>query len=89
MPEIVPERLARDQVDRHGVAGKGVHHQQVEVLRRLRFDYQARVSQLELHLRRSISQIREFRLRNRDHLAHVMRALRRIDEVKRVHRART
>ena len=28
-------------------------------------------------------------VRNRDHLAHVMRALRRIDEVKRVHRART
>src|SRR5437870_561241 len=48
MPKIVAERFARDQVNRRRVSGKRIHDQQIELLRRLRLERQARVSHFQI-----------------------------------------
>ena len=66
--EIHRQRLAGDQVHRNGVAGEGVDRQQIEFLRRLALQHQARVAERGFDLRLALAQIVEVAGGDVDHL---------------------
>src|SRR2546423_14459392 len=61
MPEIDPERLARDEMHRDRVAREGVDREHVEVLRRLAPEGQARVDERDIDGPRAGAEVGGFR----------------------------
>ena len=65
------DRLARQKVRRHGVAGKRVERKDVELLRsfaRLPFEHDARVAQRDFHRRLAVFEVGEVLARETLHL---------------------
>ncbi len=68
MPAIDGDRLAREKMQRDGVAGEGVDHEHAEGVRLLSFEHEARVAQRDGDVRAAVGEVGELRLREIDHL---------------------